>query len=238
MRILVGDGDGYPWPADRPWTRVTMLRALDGGVAGPDNRSRSVSSDRDRDVLSEVRRLADAVVVGAGTLRIERYGPMRVREDAVAERRSSGLADAPVLVVVSGSLDLPWDEPVFSESAIRPIVVTAEAADEGAVRRAAERVDLVRLPGGRVGAADLVSTLHERGLRRLVCEGGPGLLRDFAAEGRIDEVDLTVAPLAPTYGPGAGDAEAGAPPPHGFELVQLVEHESFLFARYVRGDGR
>ena len=66
-------------------------------------------------MLAETRRLSDAVLIGAGTLRAERYTPMRGRTDARPERESLGLAPAPVLAVVSGSLDLPWDEPVFSE---------------------------------------------------------------------------------------------------------------------------
>lgn len=233
MRLLLGATDGYPWPAGRPWTRVTMLRTLDGGVAGPDSRSGSVSSAADRQILAEVRRLADAVVIGAGTLRVERYGPMRPRPDAVAERRSLGLADAPVLVVVTASLDLPWPDPVFTESARPPLVVTTETAPAPA---GSVRAELVRLPGPRVGAGALIAALHQRGLTRLVCEGGPGLLGELTAAGLVDEVDLTLSPLAPAYGPGPGDAGPGVADPAGFELAQLLEHESFLFARYLRRD--
>ena len=251
MRTLLGsagdpaaEGDpaallagAYPWPDDGPWTRVLMLRTLDGGVAGADNRSRSVSSDVDREVLREVRRLADAIVIGAGTMRLERYGPVLPREDAAEERRRLGLATAPVLVVVSGGLDLPWDEPVFAESALTPIVVTSQRASEEAVRRASEHVEVLRLPGDRVAAADLLAALHDRGLRRVVCEGGPGLLESFAAADLVDEVDLTLSPLLPSYGPGAGTAVDGSPDPGRFDLEQLLHHESFLFARYVRAGG-
>jgi riboflavin biosynthesis pyrimidine reductase len=242
MRILLGlpgvpDPDGaalpegaYAWPEQPTWTRVTMLRTLDGGVAGADGRSGSVSSAPDRDVLSEVRRLADAVVVGASTLRVERYGPMRARGDAVQERRDRGQQDAPQLVIVSGSLDLPWDEDVFSESTLTPIVVTGSAPPPDALARAEAHATVLRLDHERVTATALLTALHDRGLRRVVCEGGPGLLASFAREDVVDEVCLTVAPYHPALVPGSDDA----PDQRGFELVQLLEHDSFLFARYVR----
>lgn len=242
MRILLG-GTGlapvegqelpagaYPWPSDRPWTRVTMLRTLDGGVAGADGRSGSVSSALDREVLAEVRRLADAVVIGASTLRTERYGPMRIREDAVDERRRLGLADAPVLVIVSAGLDLPWEEPLFRESAVAPIVATGTTPSPEALERAAQHTTLLRLGAEQVSARALVAALRDRALTRIVCEGGPGLLAGFAREDVVDEVCLTVAPSQPAVTPGA----AGVVQPHGFELVQVLEHESFLFLRYVR----
>ena len=210
-----------------------MLRTLDGGVAGSDGRSRSVSSDLDRDILAEVRRLADAVVIGAQTLRVERYGPMRARDDAVEERRRVGQADAPVLVVVSGSLDLPWDEEVFSGSAVVPMVVTGSGASAESLERARDHATVVRLDQEQVTAADLLAALHDRGLRRVVCEGGPGLLGDFAREDVVDEVCLTLAPYQPALVP----ANDSAPERRDLELVQLLEHDSFLFARYVRSGG-
>jgi len=243
MRILMGlenavaDSDellaeAYPWPEGQSWTRVTMLRALDGGVAGADQRSRSLSGDVDREILREVRRLSDAIVVGATTMRLEPYGPVQTRPDAVEQRRGLGMADAPVLVLVSGSLDLPWDEPVFTQSACTPIAVATDRASDHAHKRAAQHVEVIRLPGERVSAGALVAALQDRGLRRLVCEGGPGLLASFAAEDQIQEVDLTVSPYLQTLVPGSSAPE-WADPQH-FELSQVLEHESMLFARYLR----
>lgn len=222
----------YPWPDSEPWTRVAMLRALDGGVAGPDGRSRSISSDQDRAVLGEIRRLSDAIVVGANTMRLEPYGPLVARPDDATARRELGLAAAPVLVVVSASLDLPWEAPVFTGSERTPLVVTV-GGDEDRLRIAREHADVVPVPGDRIRARDVVRALHERGLRRLVCEGGPGLLGSFAAEDLVDEVDLTLSPVLETQGTGPG-RPATAPGPHRFDLAHLLLHESFLYARYLR----
>jgi riboflavin-specific deaminase-like protein len=224
----------YAWPPSGPWVRVAMLRALDGGVAGADGRSRSISSHADRSVLGEIRRLCDAIVVGATTLREEPYGPILARPDSVAERQLLGLSPAPVLVTVSASLDLPWDEPVFSGSERRPIVATAEGADESALRTAREHAEVVVLPGRRITARDLVAALHDRGLDRLVCEGGPGLLASFAAEGLVDEVDLTISPTMPTRVVGGHPPALPGEGPHRFDLAGLLLHDSFLFARYLR----
>lgn len=225
----------YPWPAEGAWTRVTMLRALDGGVAGPDGRSRSISSDIDREVLGEVRRLSDAVVVGATTVRQEPYGPLKADPDAAEERRGLGLSEAPVMVIVSGSLDLPWSEDMFGQSFHTPIVATTEAAPEEAKAEARKHAELLVLPGDDLRAADLVEALHERGLERLVCEGGPGLLTAFAADDVIDEVDLTVAPVMPTTVIESSPGDLQQVP--GFSLAGLLLHDSFLFARYVRDRG-
>lgn len=239
MRTLLPGDDrtpdlaaAYPWPAEGPWTRVTMLRALDGGVAGADGRSRSISTDVDRQVLGEVRRLADAVVVGATTVRQEPYGPLKADPDAAAERADLGLSEAPVLVVVSGSLDLPWDEDLWTQSFHTPIVATTKSAPADALEKARGLVDVLVVPGEDLTAEALVAALHDRGLTRLICEGGPGLLAAFAADDVIDEVDLTVAPLMPTTVIESSPGELAALP--AFRLEGLLQDGSFLFARYVR----
>jgi len=224
----------YPWPAAGSWLRVIMVMTLDGAVAGADGRSRSISSQTDREVLGEVRRLSDAIVVGATTVRAEPYAPILARPEAVAERSSLGLAPAPVIVVVSASLDLPWDASMFRESTVRPLVVTTESAGEDARRTAREHADLVVLPGDRIEARVLVEHLAGLGLRRLVCEGGPGLVATLAAGGVIDEVDLSLSPLL-----SGSRRPSGGPPlpdPAGFALRHVLSDGAFLFNCYVSLD--
>lgn len=241
MHMAIGPGPGpmgpadlvaaYPWPAEGCWLRVMMVMTIDGAVAGPDGRSRSISSATDREVLNEVRRLAGAILVGASTVRAEPYAPMLARPEATAERASLGLDVAPVIVVVSASLDLPWDAPMFAESAVRPLVVTVESADHDAQRRAREHSELLVLPGDRIQARVLVDRLSQAGLRRLVCEGGPGLVRTLATGGVVDEVDLSVSPLLCAGQRPSGGLEC--PDPAGFELRHVLSDGAFLFTRYV-----
>jgi len=221
----------YAWPAGSTWLRAMMLTTLDGASAGPDGRSRSISGPSDRAVLAEVRRLADVVLIGAGTLRAEHYAPIRADAAAVDERRSQGLADAPVLAVVSASLDLPWEDALFAgEAAVRPLVVTSPGADRDRLERAREHADVV-VAGGALEPDALLEALHGRGLRRVVCEGGPRLLAALTGAGLVDEADITLAPLFV----GGGQIVTGHPThaPTAFHLAHVIESDGFLFTRFV-----
>jgi riboflavin biosynthesis pyrimidine reductase len=231
----LGMGDlaqAYPWPASGRWVRAMMVTTLDGSATGPDGLSGSISSRADRAVLSEVRRLSDAVLIGAGTLRAERYTPMLAKVADAGERAALGLAPAPVVVVVSGSLDLPWDEPFFSDSAVRPIVITTESAEPGSLATARGHADVITVAGERVGPAAIIDALVGRGLNRIVCEGGPSLLSSLAVAELIDEADIAVSPMMV----GNGHEAAGTPVLVRFHLAQVITEDGFLFGRYLAVD--
>ena len=221
----------YPWPDAPRWIRAMMLTTLDGAAYGNDGASGSISSKADRAVFNVTRRLADAALIGAGTMRVERYRPMKAKPELADQRASLGLAAAPGLVLVSQSLDIPWEEDVFSQSTITPIVVTSESADPDRLAVARDRCDVIALPGERVDPVALIDALEERGLHRIVCEGGPHLLRELSAAGLVDEADISVAPMIA----GGGQIVTGVAleSPLKFELVHAIEHEGFLFNRYV-----
>lgn len=224
----------YPWPDDGPWVRAMMVASLDGAAAGPDGLSGSISSAVDKQVFDAVRRLADAVLVGAGTIRAEGYGPMRARPEDARRRADAGQAPAPRLVVVSGSLDLDWSAGVFTGSAVRPLVVTGSDADRGRVDKAGEVCDVVVTEAASVDPAAILHALQQHGLRRIVCEGGPTLLESFVAADLLDEADITISP---TF---AGTAETPRTPGLDavvrFELRHVLRAESFLMTRYTRPD--
>jgi len=232
--------DLYSWPAGERWVRAMMVTTLDGAAAGPDGLSGTISSAADQEVFSAVRRLADAVLVGGGTLRAEGYGPMPAVDDehAARLRRERGKRPAPVLAVVSGSLDLPWDDPVFTDSAERVVVLTGTSADEAARERARAhagrdgRIDLVELGTERVGAGAALDALAERGLPHVVCEGGPSLLEDLVREDRLDEADITLSPVF------AGTAQTprtrGLEQVAGFALAHVLTGDDGLMNRYLR----
>lgn len=220
----------YPWPEEGRWVRAMMVTTLDGAAAGPDGLSGSISSAVDGDVFDAVRRLADAVLVGAGTLRAEEYGPMVANEADAERRRAAGQAPAPRLAVVSGSLGLPWELPVWSGSTLTPLVLTSESAEPAALATAREHATVVVLPD--LEPATLLGALTDAGLRRVVCEGGPSLLEAVVAADLLDEADITVSPLfaGTARTPRTSGLEAVAR----FELAHLLTAESFLMARYVR----
>jgi riboflavin biosynthesis pyrimidine reductase len=223
----------YPWPEAGPWVRAMMVTTLDGAAAGPDGLSGSISSSADKAVFDAVRRHADAVLVGAGTIRAEGYGAMRAKDVDARARAAQGQEPAPVIAIVSPSLDLPWDSELFTDSTEPPLVLTTHAPDAGALARAGRaRATVVRSDTADVSPAFVVDTLVRRGLRRIVCEGGPRLLEAVTRAGLVDEADITVSPMFAGHAhvsPTDGLAEVV-----GFELVHVLTAEGFLMCRYVR----
>ena len=213
--------DDYPWPSS-PWVRALFVMTLEGRIAGSDGSSRSISGPADRAILGAVRRWSDAVIVGAATMRAERYNPMRVSEDVSAKRVAQGQAVAPRLVVVSGSLDLPWSDPVYSESMVPPLIVTGAQAAAEMCGRVPATCELLTAPTERVDPRWLVETLVLRGLTRIVCEGGPTLLAEFVRAGVIDEWALSVSGIL------AEDR---------FAPVFARCEDEFVFTRFIREGG-
>ena len=224
--------DAYPWPQDVRWVRAMMVTTLDGAAAGPDGLSGSISSEVDKSVFNAVRRLAAAVLVGAGTVRAEGYGPMRAKPEDAEARAEAGLTPAPVLAIVTGSLDLDFTDELFSESTMRPLIITGAGHDRDRAALAREHCDVVATSEDRPTAASLLQILEDRGLLRVVCEGGPTLLESLVADDLLDEADITVSP---TF---AGTAEtprtSGLESVTGFELAHVLHAESFLMCRYLR----
>lgn len=238
MEMLVGPMAGspvdiaaeYAWP-EGAWTRAMMLTTLDGAIAGADGLSGSISSATDRLIFSEVRRLADAVLVGAGTIRAERYNPMKARPEYQEARSAAGLQPAPVVVIVSRTLDLPWQDPLFHESAQQPIVLTgSHDPASSALKRAHAHADVQQVPD--LEARTIIDAMHARGLSRIVCEGGPRLLTQLAAADLIDEYDITLAPILAGNGHGIVDGPLGEI--SRLRLAHALVDEGFVFTSYVR----
>ncbi|QKW09908.1 pyrimidine reductase family protein [Streptomyces sp. NA04227] len=228
--------EAYAYPADRtPWLRANMVSSLDG-AAQHEGRSQPLSSAADMRIFGTLRGLADAVVVGAETVRSEGYRPPRERAVFAPLRAAAGQHPAPVMAVVSASLDLDFSLPLFTETVTPTLVLTgAEApADRVAAARAAGAQIVIAGSARGVEPARMVAALAERGLTRLLTEGGPSLLGQLVAANVLDELCLSVAPVLT-----AGHAQriAGGPTvevPERFILSSLIEEAGFLFTRYCR----
>src|SRR5699024_4619528 len=119
------------------------------------------------------RRLADVVMVGAGTIRIEGYGGLRLDEDSQRWRTERQLPPHPPLAIVSRDLDLDPTSPVFTDAPVRPIVVTHSLAPADRRAALAEVADVLVTGVGAVDLAAARTELADRGLRQVLCEGGP-----------------------------------------------------------------
>lgn len=222
----------YEWPATS-WVRGCMVMTADGSHTGPDGLSGSISSPTDRQVMKQIRRFADAYLVGGGTVRAEGYGPVRADPEAAAQRAAAGQSPAATLAIVSGSCRFDWDEATFQESDNRPIVLTSNSSDPHDRESAARWCEVIVVGAQRVGARDALAFLADRGLTRVTCEGGDALLSEVIRAGALDELDVTIAPLL-TASP--RPAREGQPVRHDLRLAHLMADDGYLFARYLRAE--
>lgn len=234
------DGDlleAYAFPPGRTWLRMNFVASLDG-AATRRGRSGELGDDADRRVFDLLRRPAHAVLVGAGTARIEEYGAMRLDEASAAWRTRNGLSPHPVFALVSRRLDLDPASTIFAEAPVRPIVYTVADAPES--RRAAlDAVADVVIAGNGKGGAEVDPTLvredlARRGLTRIHGEGGPHLFGSFIAARAVDELCLTLAPSLESGG-ARRIATAPDPAPTEMRLASLLRADDELLLRYVRG---
>ncbi|MEE2037260.1 pyrimidine reductase family protein [Nocardiopsis sp. CT-R113] len=239
--VDLADAYAYPTDPDRPWVRANMVASADGGAVGPSGRSRDLSSAPDRRVMGVLRGLCDVVLVGAGTARKEAYGPVRGRK--AWEGLRAGRAPTPAVAVVSRSLDLPDTLLTEAPEDARTLVFTTRHAPAERRRRVGRYADVVEVDGESVTPAHVVDGLAERGMHRVLTEGGPHLLAEFVAAGLLDELCLTLSPHL--LGSGSPRIVAGGPDTPGapatgplrstpVRIAHLLEAEGNLFARYVR----
>lgn len=219
-------------PDGRPYVRATMVSTLDGAATGDDHRSGTINNAVDHRAFRLQRALADVVLVGAGTARAEGYRGLGV--PAELARLRAGRHPLPVLAVVTTSGALPEvllaaDEP--------PLVLTTSAsASLGALRERLGEHQVVVVGRDRISPALALRALADRGLRRVLCEGGPHLLETFLAAGLVDELCLTWSPLL-VGGPAPRilDGPAFLDPPRRARLAHLLhgDRDGVLLARWV-----
>jgi riboflavin biosynthesis pyrimidine reductase len=215
-----------------PTLRVNFVSSIDG-AATLEGVSGGLSGPADKQVFTTLRMVCDALVVAAGTVRQENYDALRLTAQARSWRRDRGLPEFPLMVIVSGSLDLDPAQLVFSDAPIRPIVITHAGAPAQRRATVAEVADIITAGSDQVDLPAALAALHERGATQLLCEGGPHLLGALTAADLVDELCLTLSPLL--AGSGAGRITAGTPsPPREMSLRGILSAQDMLFLRYAR----
>jgi riboflavin biosynthesis pyrimidine reductase len=217
----------------RPTVRLNMIASVDGAayVAG---RSGSLGGTADKDLFATLRALADVIVVGAATMRVEGYGPARLADAAREWRRESGLGPVPPIAVVTRACCLEWRSPFFTEAEQRPIVITAACALPADRAAAGEVADVVVAGDAGVDLDRAVRCLGELGYDNVLAEDGPGIAAQLAADDLVDELCLTVSPMLV-----GGDARRilsgrAALSDNRLELTRVLTADGYLFLRYRR----
>lgn len=199
-----------PRPDDRPWIGLCMISSLDGStvVGGNDQgNSRPLSDPTDQQVLLTLRSLADMILVGASTVRRDGYGPPK----------SPGLT----IAVVSRTAQFDFDLPLWKSG--RALLLLPEDAID---------VPVPSIRAGR-GDIDLPAAIAQLDANFIQAEGGPSLNGLLSAADLIDELNLSISPQV-VGGDGPRLTHDAPPVAHRMQLAHVLEHDGFLFTRYVR----
>ena len=217
----------------RDGTRVRMnfVSSADGAVT-LGGRSGALGGDTDRELMQVLRAMADVVLVGAGTVRAEGYGGLKVDREDVEWRRGRGLDDQPALAVVSGGLHLDPADTVFAEAVRRPVIVTTDAAAAADGGRFESVASVMACGEADVDLAAMLDAFARRGWTQVLCEGGPHLFGALLEADLVDEVCVTLAPRF-VGGQAGRIVQAAAEADRRFALVSVVaDDEGFVFLRY------
>jgi riboflavin-specific deaminase-like protein len=213
-------------PAGRPYLVLNMVSTLDG-KAVVEGTTRTLGGDADRELFHHLRTQADAILVGAGTVRAERYGKAIKSDELRDKRAEEGLDPNPLMVIVSGRLDLPPDLPVLADPGARVVVVTAAEHEVEGVA-----ADVTYLRTGDDLPLMLARLREDHGVRSVLCEGGPTLNSYLLAAGAVDELFLSTS--TQIVGGDALTIVSGRQlhEPVKAELIWLLEGDGDLFARW------
>ena len=227
-------------PKARTNLHVTLNIAIsaDGKISTRGRESFPLGSREDRRLMDVLRARADAVVVGANTLRMDGWA-IRVRDPVLrAGRRRRGGTPHPLNVVPSTRLDLNHRRQFFTHPETERLVITSRAAPPVRVARFEKHSQVVVLPTKRIRPADILAQLSKRGMKRILLEGGGELNYSFFEEKSVDEMYITVTPRilggrdAPTAVDGKGFLHASHVR---LELLSCRRRGDEVFLRYRVG---
>jgi len=225
---------------DQGWLRANMVASVDGAVS-LDGRSGGLSGPADRMIFTILRSLADLILVGAGTARTEHYRPAQAAE--LWQQLRPADAPQPAFAVVTARLNIDPDGQLITGAAAgaRTIVVTTADAPDDRKAAIARHARIVEAGQHQVDMAAAVAALRGLGYARILCEGGPTLLGQLAAESLVDELCLTTSPLLADGRAGRIVSPISTGTPAGaaadlstrLSLAHLLADENFLFSRYL-----
>ena len=214
---------------DRPYLALNFATTLDGRAA-ISGRSGAIGSEADTEMLERLRTRFDAVMIGAGTMRVERYGRIVSDPELRAYRERTGLTPDPLAVIVSNRLELPWDAGLFTDGGGDCVIFTASEKEPP---ETPTPVTCVRHPDGVELDRSLEWLRSERGIGSVLCEGGPTLHGRLREGDLADELFLTIAPKL-AGGEAPRILEGALADVDELDLIWLLEREGELFGRYRR----
>jgi len=226
----------YPDGLSRCWVRANMIASLDGG-ATDDGKAGGLAGPGDRALFARMRQEADVVLVGASTVRIENYSGAQMSVAQRQDRQRRGQAELPPIAVVTHSAEFEHDAKIFTRTEVPPLIMTCRDAVADARRRLGAQAEVIDASGAhtdRVDVAIVLAVFAERGLLRVLSEGGPSLISLLTEHDLLDELCVTIAPIlvggaARRIATGSGAAHTRMRRSH-----LISDAEGYLYTRYVK----
>lgn len=212
--------------------RANMVVTPDGAGAFR-GRTKAITDDADQALLAHLRGHADAILVGAATVQAEHYGLVKLSDEVRQQRERDGFAPTPPLVVVTARATLPATLPLFAPDGPRTIVATLAASAAGATELH-EVADVVVVGEDEIEPARILAALNDRGLPRILCEGGPYLLSRLIEHDLVDDMCLTVAPYLAGSQPTTAQPASDRVAPTRLRLRHVLTRDDMLYLRYTR----
>jgi riboflavin biosynthesis pyrimidine reductase len=229
----VNDFFGRDW-LDRGGLRVNFIASVDGAIA-VSGKSAGLQTPGDNLIFAALRDLADVVLVGAGTARAEGYTALNPSAARAEKRVANGLAPTLPIAIITGSLGIDPTSALFTAAHpdARTLIFTRAAAKPAEHPELTKVAEVIVCGDQEVDLSEVRATLADRGLGRILCEGGPSLFATLADSGNVTELCLSISPML--AGPGSGRVTSGPEWTLGalpLELAGLLEEDGALFTRY------
>jgi 2,5-diamino-6-(ribosylamino)-4(3H)-pyrimidinone 5'-phosphate reductase len=188
---------------------INSATSADGKISSFERRQVRISGKSDLERVDALRADSDAVMVGVGTVLADDPG-LRVKSERLRKvRADQGKPENPLRVIADSLARTPLNAQVLGGGCI--VAVSADAPQER-LEKLARRCEIVQCGNEKVDLRELLSTLYERGVERLMVEGGGTLNWSMVHEGLVDEIYTYIGALiiggrdAPTLMDGTGYA--------------------------------
>ncbi|HHO57126.1 MAG TPA: 2,5-diamino-6-(ribosylamino)-4(3H)-pyrimidinone 5'-phosphate reductase [Thermoplasmatales archaeon] len=198
----------------KPFVIVNCAMSIDGKIAFPDRRQARISNDEDMERVHHLRNECDAVLVGIGTV-LSDDPKLTVKEKYVANPSN------PLRVVLDSNFRMPEDAEVMNEDAPTLIATTCREFRK-------ENVEVIKCGEKKVDIEKLLDLLYERGVKKLLVEGGETVIWEFLKRNLADELYIFMAPFviggktSPTMAGGEGAASQEEIVPMRLDNVQRL----------------
>lgn len=221
----------YPDSLTAPYVRINFITSLNGKVA-IEGRTAGFESKADQIVFGRLRRLADVILVGAGTVRADSYRGARSWEALRAKRLERGQTEAAPIAIVTTSADLDVEGPLFTDTWVPPTVFTVRSAAEQNISRLAQAGAEIHIVGEESAEVDqILDIFARRGWYRVLCEGGPTLFDALIKAEAVDELCLTLSARIGGTGQISSGPATGITSMH---LGSVISEDDDLFILYRR----